>query len=225
MHSCKSQFSSSRFFQIFMLSGLLMSSFFNTASAAKANNDPMSFAILGALGSLGMACYQGGKAPCSLGLGIDTSKLSISFDQGEDVTLKHMRFAVGADWIEDFYESKNFEINGRWDFNFNYWKSDLSDPDEKEGFMIGITPVFHYTYKMGKIKPYLEMGGGPQLLSNIVVENEYKSTQFQFGSIFGAGLKNKHFELGYRYLHISNAGIEMPNPGTDFHNIHIGYKF
>ncbi|MDX1796525.1 MAG: acyloxyacyl hydrolase [Hydrogenovibrio sp.] len=24
---------------------------------------------------------------------------------------------------------------------------------------------------------------------------------------------------------MSNANIELPNPGTDFHNIHFGYKF
>jgi len=53
----------------------------------------------------------------------------------------------------------------------------------------------------------------------IVIEDEYKSTQFQFGSILGLGVKHKQFEISYRYLHISNAGIEMPNPGTDFHSL------
>ncbi|MEA3404388.1 MAG: acyloxyacyl hydrolase [Pseudomonadota bacterium] len=196
-----------------------------SAQAAKANNDPMSFAILGALGSLGMACYQGGKAPCSLTPDIDINKLSFSYDQGHDATLKHYRLALGADWLQDFYQSENFEITGRWEVNLNYWNSTLDNADQDDGYMLGITPVFHYTYKMNTLKPFIEMGGGPQLLSNDTVENEFKSTQFQFGSIFGLGIKNNQFEISYRYLHISNAGIAMPNPGTDFHNIHLGYHF
>ena len=73
--------------------------------------------------------------------------------------------------------------------------------------------------------PYLELGGGPQLLSNVTIENEYKSTQFQFGSILGLGIKSNSYEIGYRYLHISTANLELPNPGTDIHGLHIAYKF
>nr|MDA3806331.1 acyloxyacyl hydrolase [Thiomicrorhabdus sp.] len=101
----------------------------------------------------------------------------------------------------------------------------LSNPDNDSGYIIGITPVFHYQPKNYRYTPFIEMGGGPHLLSDITIENDYKSTQFQFGSIFGLGVKNQDFEISYRYLHISNAGIEMPNPGTDFHNIHVGYYF
>ncbi len=221
MHSWNQRFS-----WLFIAAGLLpILTVSQTAQAAKANNDPMSFAILGALGSLGLACYQGGKAPCSLTPDVDIDKLSVSYDQGADSTLQHYRVALGADWLHNFYESENFEISGRWEINLNYWNSTLDNPTKDDGYMIGVTPVFHYTYKMSSIMPYIEMGGGPQLLSNIQIENEYKSTQFQFGSIIGIGLKNNQFEIGYRYLHISNAGIEMPNPGTDFHNVHLGYHF
>jgi len=194
-------------------------------SRAEANNDPMTFAILGALGSLAMACYQGGKAPCSLTPDINTDKLTFSIDQGSDETIGHTRLAIGADWLERFYDSKNFEITGRWEVNLNHWYSSKNDAINESGYILGITPVFHYSYKMNAYKPFIELGGGPQLLDNVTIENEFKSTQFQFGSIFGLGIKNEQFEMGYRYLHISNAGIAMPNPGTDFHNIHLGYRF
>lgn len=194
------------------------------ALAGKSNNDPMTLAIAGSILSFGMACYQG-KAPCSLDPGIDTDILTLSYDQGSDNTIDHFRIALGADWKETFYQSGNFEIGGRWEVNANYWHSTRNNPDNQEGYMFGITPVFQFSYGFSGMDVYLETGAGPQFLNDPTIENEFKSTQFQFGDIFGLGVKTKRVEVGYRYLHVSNAGIEMPNPGTDFHNLHVGYRF
>ncbi|NPA71776.1 MAG: acyloxyacyl hydrolase [Gammaproteobacteria bacterium] len=196
--------------------------------AKQENNDLMSFAILGAIGSLSLACYEG-KAPCTLAPGIDTNKLTISLDNGADRSTHHMRLSLGADWKESIYETDNWKVSGRLEASLHSWSSTLNTPLNKSGYIIGVSPVFQYQPKnyttAYSMIPYIELGGGPHLLDNIVIENDYKSTQFQFGSIFGLGIKNRDFEISYRYLHISNAGIEMPNPGTDFHNLHIGYYF
>ena len=195
-----------------------------TSQAENSNNGPMSLAILGALGSLGLACYQG-TAPCVLRPHINTDKLTFSADAGTDNKLNHARIAIGADWDEKVFEAKNWEVTGRWDFSLHGWNSDEKNIANDSGYIIGLTPVFHYQLKNFAYTPFIEMGGGPHILSDINIENEYKSTQFQFGSIFGLGVKRDALEISYRYLHISNAGIEMPNPGTDIHNIHIGYHF
>ena len=71
----------------------------------------MSLAILGAIGSLGFACYEG-KPPCVLGSQLNTDKLTFSADMGEDNSLKHQRIAIGADWNQKVYEAKNWEIVG-----------------------------------------------------------------------------------------------------------------
>lgn len=224
MHSWKKQFSS-RFAQFALLGTVCLSWLApQNALAGKSNNDPMTLAIAGSLLSFGMACYQG-KAPCSLSPGIDTDKLTASFDQGSDNTIQHVRVALGADWKEKFYESPNFEIAGRWEFNANHWHSTRANPDNEQGYILGITPLFQYSYKLSKFDLYMETGAGLLWLDDPTIENEFKSTQFQFGDVFGLGMKNKDFEIGYRYLHISNAGIEVPNPGTDLHNIHLGYRF
>ncbi|WP_178861489.1 acyloxyacyl hydrolase [Thiomicrorhabdus cannonii] len=220
MHSLKKVF---YFAAIAPLSLALMAAS-PAAQAGKSNNDPMTLAIAGSILSFGMACYQG-KAPCSLDPGIDTDLLTLSYDQGADNTIDHFRIALGADWKEKFYQSGNFEIGGRWEVNANYWHSTLANPDNKEGYMFGITPVFQYIYKLSSLDLYMETGAGLQFLNDPTIENEFKSTQFQFGDIFGMGIKTKQFELGYRYLHVSNAGIEIPNPGTDFHNLYLGYRF
>ncbi|GKT11873.1 MAG: lipid A 3-O-deacylase [Thiomicrorhabdus sp.] len=197
--------------------------------AKQENNDLMSFAILGAISSFGLACYQG-KAPCTLEPGIDTDKLIYSLDIGADRSAKQTSIAIGADWKEPVFEADSWSVTGRLEGRLHQWYSTLSHANNKSGYMLGIAPVFNYQPRNYSISstglvPFAEMGGGPYLMDNITVEDEYKSTQFQFGSIFGFGVKNKDLELTYRYLHISNAGIEMPNPGTDFHSIHLGYRF
>ena len=192
--------------------------------AENSNNGPMSLAILGAIGSLGLACYQG-TAPCTLTPDIDTNKLTASFDAGTDNKLNHTRISIGADWNKKVFEAESWEVVGRWDLSAHAWHSDEKNIENDNGYIIGLTPVFHYQLKNMAYTPFVELGGGPHLLSDIRIENENKSTQFQFGSIFGLGIKRDAFEISYRYLHISNAGIEMPNPGTDIHNIHVGYHF
>lgn len=214
-----------RFFRQLFLTFFVSLIALTPAKAADTSNDfLMNATIWGAVGSLAFACFQG-QAPCALTPEVDTDKLTLSTDVGSDNTIEHLRLALGADWQKPLYESERFEIAGRWEINTNFWQSTLKQPLNDQGFVIGITPVFQYALKTSGFKPYLELGGGPQLLSDITIENEYKSTQFQFGSILGLGFATKHYEFGYRYLHISNANIELPNPGTDFHNLHFGYKF
>lgn len=224
MQSLKTLFST--LFSVLALSFFTLN---GTAHAKQENNDLMTFAILGAVGSLGLACYEG-KPPCSLKPGVDWSKRTFSLDAGADMTTKHSRISIAADWLEPVYQATNWEVTGRLETSLHHWYSTLSQQNNESGIIWGIAPVFHYQLRDYSIantglQPFFEMGGGPHILDNITIENEYKSTQFQFGSIFGFGVKNKRFEITYRYLHISNAGIEMPNPGTDFHDAHIGIYF
>lgn len=205
-----------------LLSCLLPST---SAHAFDTSNDfLMNATIWGAVGSLGFACYQG-KPPCSLDPGLDTEKLTLTADLGSDDTIHFQRLSLGADWREPIFQSGSFKLAGRLEVNAGFWRSSLKAPLHKSGTILGINPVFQSTYSNGAYKPYFELGGGPNWLSNATIENEFKSTQFQFGSILGFGLQILQYEIGYRYLHISNAGIEVPNPGTDFHNLHLAITF
>ncbi len=212
--------------QLFALSLLSLTTlaFSTTAQAKQSNDDLMHFAIAGAVGSLALACYQG-KGPCTLSPKLNTEKLTFSADAGSDNSIKHVRFAVGADWQEPIYEAQSWEVTGRLEGSLHHWSSTKNKPQNKSGYIVGLTPVFHYQPKHLAYTPFIEMGTGPHLLNNITIEDDYKSTQLQFGSILGFGIKHRNFEISYRYLHISNANIELPNPGTDFHNLHIGYRF
>lgn len=195
------------------------------SNAGQAGDDLMTVTIIGAVGSLVYACTQE-KAPCSTDHGLDTDKLSISLDHGVDGAASHVRLAVGADWKEAIYETDSWEMAGRLEGSIHSWQESTTTTKGDSGIIIGITPVFQYQPKGMEYTPFLELGTGPHFISQTNLAKEFKATQFQFGNILGLGIRNKDgFEIGYRYLHISNAGIEEPNPGTDFHNLHLGYKF
>ncbi|WP_319380125.1 acyloxyacyl hydrolase [Thiomicrorhabdus sp.] len=184
----------------------------------------MPYAIIGSVASLVFACYQG-KTPCTLTPEMDADKLTFSVDRGQDNKLYQERVSIGMDWKEAIYQGQYWSLKGRWDLSVHHWHSDSQGVRNDSGYIIGLTPIFQYRLNSDEISPYIEMGAGPHLLDNIYIEDEDKSTQLQFGDHLGIGFNAGPVEVGYRYIHISNANIELPNPGTDFHNLHFAYRF
>lgn len=95
---------------------------------------------------------------------------------------------------------------------------------------IGFTPKIKYTFVgLDNIRPYLEFAGGPfwtDLAGNIPEE----SVEFNF--ILSAGIGISWFitpqwslNVGYRFQHISNAGIEYPNIGLNANLPFGGFSF
>jgi hypothetical protein len=58
--------------------------------------------------------------------------------------------------------------------------------------------------------------------------NKSVGTNFEFGDLIGLGVKlgeKDQFEIGYRLIHYSNAGISANNPGINFHQIRFQAGF
>ncbi len=72
----------------------------------------------------------------------------------------------------------------------------------------------------------VDLGVSPAFLSEDRYGREDLSGHIQFlthGSILFFPARN--LSIAYAYQHISNAGIEQPNPGLNMHNIEISYRF
>jgi len=66
------------------------------------------------------------------------------------------------------------------------------------------------------------------LISNSSIGDTRMSTAFQFGSHIGFGYRfgvTNSFDIGYRFQHLSNAGIKHPNSGINFHQIRLQHNF
>jgi hypothetical protein len=74
----------------------------------------------------------------------------------------------------------------------------------------------------------LSLGGGvsPTLLSRDEFRSEDFGTVFQFTSYLGLSWDfAAHWRVGYRFQHMSNAGLAAPNPGLNLHMFALSYLF
>ena len=93
--------------------------------------------------------------------------------------------------------------------------------------VLGVTPTL--TVSTPKSPGYIEFGIGAHYFDQKEI-NSRKSvgTHFEFGDFLGIGLRlgsRQQFELGYRVIHFSNAGMSSNNPGLDFHQVRFGLTF
>ena len=97
----------------------------------------------------------------------------------------------------------------------------------KDLWVVGVTPIVRLEPKSSP--GFLEVGVGANYFDQKQL-NETKSvgTHFEFGDIFGGGFKfgaKQEYELGYRFIHYSNAGMSSNNPGIDFHLLRFKSSF
>ena len=78
--------------------------------------------------------------------------------------------------------------------------------------------------------PYLEGSVlGLHLISRAFAYDSRKfGSAFQFGHFLGFGVnfgERRDFGIGFRFQHLSNAGIVRPNQGVNFKQLHFAYNF
>jgi lipid A 3-O-deacylase len=78
--------------------------------------------------------------------------------------------------------------------------------------------------RRGRISPYLELTGGV-VFTNHDVPAGTNTVNFMPQAAFGMHvLGEKHnLSLELRYMHISNAGLAVPNPGTNTVQVRLGF--
>lgn len=95
---------------------------------------------------------------------------------------------------------------------------------------IGATPKLQYTFiGLDRLRPFIEGGGGP-IWTNLGGRVPEQPGQFNFVVWGGAGsawLLTPQWALsvGYRFVHISNAGTRTSNSGLNFSLPFIGLSY
>lgn len=78
----------------------------------------------------------------------------------------------------------------------------------------------------GKCPVSFEGGSLPTLLSRHIFGTKDFGTAFQFTTYAGINWDvTRHVRLGYRFQHMSNAGINKHNPGLNLHCLGVSYIF
>jgi len=95
---------------------------------------------------------------------------------------------------------------------------------------VGFTPRIKYTFvALGRVRPYAEFAGGP-FWTDLGGRIHEEATQFNFVLTGGVGVSwfltsQLTVNAGYRFHHISNAGIAFPNLGLNASLPFIGFSF
>lgn len=157
---------------------------------------------------------------------------SLSVGQGSSDT-DVLRVEGQWKWKKMWFTEGNWHLAGFWNLGLGYWDGSRGRSGHDSLTEVSITPVFriepdHPSGSLG-IMPYAEAGiAGPRLLSHTSIDGHELSTAFQLGSHLGIGARigsKQNYDLGYRFQHISNAGIKHPNDGMNFHLLYLGYYY
>jgi opacity protein-like surface antigen len=154
---------------------------------------------------------------------------SVSVEAGSGNETRLSRIGVQWNWDQNWQISDNAQLSGYWDLSLAHWRGKRYrdvEGSHQNLTAIGFTPVFRLTSK-DKSGPYLEIGTGPHLLSELYDNNRRQlSTRFQFGSVLGIGyVFASKLDASIRYQHYSNASIKKPNDGVNFFIVRLSYAF
>jgi Lipid A 3-O-deacylase (PagL) len=89
----------------------------------------------------------------------------------------------------------------------------------------GVNPVgFKWIFATrGRVAPYMELNGGT-LFTTHDVPTGTSTINFTSGAAFGLHfLGERTWSVDVRYMHISNAGLTVPNPGVNTVQVRLGF--
>jgi lipid A 3-O-deacylase len=163
-------------------------------------------------------------------LAIDGVSLEYGNSDSTNSSVNLYRVGVQWDWNKKLFEAGNWHLGGYWDLNLGYWDNRSPARTNSSLADIGFTPVFRFQQNsITGLSPYAELAVGVHFLSRTSVSTQREfGSSFQFGDHIGAGVRfgdKGQYDIGYRYQHLSNAGIKEPNQGINFNQVRFQYHF
>jgi len=115
-------------------------------------------------------------------------------------------------------------------YNFVPPYSRVSPPHAVYGFAIAPLGFTLELFRTRRVHPFAETIEGLVASTEPIPENQPDATGLNFLFDFGGGVRwntsaRSAVTLGYRFLHISNAGTTSFNPGVDNNVFYVGYSF
>jgi lipid A 3-O-deacylase len=135
--------------------------------------------------------------------GFAVDGVAVEVGRGEDST-NILRITLVDRWRKkQERHPPEWRLAGYWDLSAAVW-----DNREDTTLDIGFAPVF----RIMRRSLYLEAAIG----FHVVGARSGFSTRFQFAEHLGAGFITGKYTLGIHAQHLSNGGIDEPNPGINF---------
>lgn len=137
-------------------------------------------------------------------------------------------FRIAADWaVLALSLGARWSLSGALTANYSGFQGGQQDEPTHDA---GLTPVWRLSpnhFDEHLFRPFVEFGIGLHYLSEKQLPTKRFSTHFQFGDHLGFGVtfgEGYRYRLTYQFQHLSNGGIDAPNPGINFHLVSMGYR-
>lgn len=160
-------------------------------------------------------------------VGLDRVDFILGNGEGSD----NYRLALQWDWFTRTSRKGAWTLAGSLSPNYSVFDGAQRDDGRRARLRdVGLTPIFTIIPNHiggSHFAPFLEMGVGLHYLTEKNVGYKSFSTNFQFGDHIGVGAyfgRHQAYKLAYVFQHLSNGGIEAPNPGINFHLVTFGFR-
>lgn len=160
-------------------------------------------------------------------IGLDRLDFILGNGEGSD----NYRLALQWDWFTRTSRKGAWTLAGSLSPNYSVFDgAQRADGSRARLRDLGLTPIFTIIPNRvgnGRFAPFLEMGIGLHYLTEKNIGYKSFSTNFQFGDHIGVGAyfgRHQAYKLAYVFQHLSNGGIEAPNPGINFHLVTFGFR-
>ncbi len=167
---------------------------------------------------------------CALPVAAGASAFSMQGGYGRDNGHGVEKYEIAARWddIVQWQLSSRFTLSLDGEVNVANWRA-LSGRPSGQLMEYGISPIFRLGYAAEFATPFIEASVGLRVLSHTEIAGGHRmGSAFQFSDMVGVGVafgKAQRLTIGYRFQHLSNAGIQEPNPGVNFSMGYIRYRF
>ncbi|WER47685.1 acyloxyacyl hydrolase [Cupriavidus sp. WKF15] len=149
---------------------------------------------------------------------------------GRDPSHNINKYEIGINWDSGFAwgNPQSWQARLQWEAELAQWDS-RSGTRQQNVTEFGFSPILRVEKRAWSLVPFLEASIGVRLLSHTSTSEEHNfSTAFQFSDMVGIGVAfgpKLNAEAGFRFQHVSNAGIKAPNPGSNFYTGYMRYRF
>ncbi len=120
-------------------------------------------------------------------------------------------------------------VTGYWDLYLSRVETPTAAGGRQRFEQLGLTPTFRYRPDAGASRFFIDGGIGISYFdADYYVRRQEFSTRFNFASHIGVGVslgQQREHEIVLRAQHISNAGIDKPNPGDNLIQLRYAYRF
>ena len=134
--------------------------------------------------------------------------------------------ALQCGWVFTDVLGPDRWYRGNWELLAEVFGGEQFEPDW--AYFVGAAPLLRYDFATGsRWVPFFDFGAGATATD---IRNGDLSTTFEFNLQAGAGThlflrKDLALTLQYRFIHLSNAGIQFPNLGVNTSTFLLGVSW